>query len=496
MAIPKICGIENEFSFLVYQKNSGLIDPFDEDKRSIHVTGLIMLMKQFLRHSHFIHRNLISDQDASLLEVLGYPVKKRSLIERLHRERAENIIRDLDGFLENGARFYLDDEHPEYSTPECLNPLDLVAQDKVSELIMMQALNLLNDYWRLEQKRDDLKGIVHKNNSDGKNHSWGCHLNVLLDRKTVNSRGNLERFILNYVPFQIARLVLIGSGKLGAENRRAKCNFQLSQRADFFEVLCSNDTTSRRPIFNLRDEPHANPEKYFRLHDISTDSLMCEYSIFLKVALTQIVIAMIEDGFWSENLFPRDPVEAIRRVSRDLKFKDKILLINGKSLTGMEILRVYLKRAKEYIKENNWDPIYNLAVKESETLLDQLEKDPLDLFGVLDWPTTFGILESNPDKADVLVMRFRKVASDGLYYEYLKRGLIKRLLVNGQIAEARFNPPKNTRAYFRGRLIKKHGESLIDVGWAGARIKASPEDFLLHMDDPVGVDQKLWDLLR
>ncbi|MBI4991818.1 MAG: proteasome accessory factor PafA2 family protein [Candidatus Harrisonbacteria bacterium] len=474
MAISKVCGIENEFGFSVLDQggNQLLGDEYREILRSF--------VKEFLKYQKAVRHD--KSKEARRTSVITLEDVAGLFKETAHDVLADNIGPELDGFLGNGARFYMDVDHPEYSTPECLNPLDLVVHDKASELVMMDALRLYLN--QLASRKDRI--VLHKNNSDGAGKSYGSHLNILLSRDLVSEKDNFLYLLQHYLPFQISRIILTGGGKVGSENDRPSCAFQLSQRADFFERLVAINTMESRPIFNLRDEPHATAKKYFRLHDISTDALMCEYADFLRIALTQVVLAMIEDRFLEEVLLPKKPVEAIIKISRDLRFKEMIDLEGGQRMTGLEILRKYLLAAGKYLNVHPMTDQHTQAVAKALELSEILEKDPMKTFGYLDWTTTWALTKLQPDAALGFSKLFRKVASDGLYYELVKSGKIKRLVTDEQILAAKFDAPANTRAFLRSGLLKKLGDRVVEVDWSGIKIRVNDSvDISVDLMDPV-----------
>ena len=474
MAIPKICGIENEFGFSVFdQSGKQLLDDGYSETLRHFVRGFLKYQKA-VRHD--------TSKEARRTSVVSLEDIAGLFKGTAHDVLADSISPELDGFLLNGARFYMDVDHPEYSTPECLDPLDLVLHDKASELVMMEALQIYLN----QMAGSKYRVVLHKNNSDGAGKSYGSHLNMLLDRNLVSDKENFLYLLKHYIPFQISRIILTGGGKVGSENERPDCSFQISQRADFFERLVGIETTERRPIFNLRDEPHAEAKKYFRLHDISTDALMCEYADFLRVALTQVVLAMIEDRFLEEVLLPKKPVEALIKVSRDLHFKELIDLESGQRMTGLEILRKYLLAARKYLDGHPMTDQHSQAVMKALELLEMLEKDPMKTFGYLDWTTTWKLSKLQPDTAKGFSRLFRKISGDGLYYELARSGKIKRLLEDEQIAKATLNAPANTRAFLRSGILKKLGDKVVEVDWSGVKIKINGSvDIAVDLTNPV-----------
>jgi proteasome accessory factor A len=485
MAFPKVCGIENEFSFFVRDANG---QPVSEEQFRAVLTKFV---RSFLRHKCAIQFD--KSKEARRTTILNLKDLDMLLEEVLHDALVGIDAKDTDGFLENGARFYIDAFHPEYSTPECLQPLDLVAHDKASELILMDAVALYLN----QLVGSKYQVVIHKNNSDGNGNSYGSHLNMLMDRKLVRDKQSFLYFFRRYVPFQIARMVLIGGGKLGSENSAPPCAFQISQRADFFERLLSSDTVSKRPIFNTRDEPHATSARYFRLHDISTDALMCEHADFLRVALTQVVLAMIEDKFLEKDLFPRDPIAAMWMVSRDISFKQLIRMENSrKSMTGYEMLQYYLDAAEKYLALHPMTDAHCRAVALAQKLMKALAVDPLKTFGYLDWTTSLAIAESRPRQARDFLLSFREVSPDGLYYQLMQKGKIYRLLDDETIRNAKTSAPADTRARIRSFVITHAAERLLHVNWSEIHISMGGLGReCISLDNPL-FDQKDLTLLQ
>src|SRR5207244_2111392 len=224
--------------------------------------------------------------------------------------------------LPNGARYYVDQAHHEYSTPECLTPRELVVHDKAGERILERSLD---EVLRSMPSAPHLS--IYKNNSDGKGNSYGTHENYLVDRAVP-----FGDIVHDLTPFFVSRIVFCGAGKLGAEaqwDERGRSIYQLTQRADFFETEVGLETTLKRPIINTRDEPHADPEKYRRLHVIVGDANMCEVAQFLKIGTTAIVLKMIEDRFLPD-LTLQNPVQSLHDVSRDVTCTAKLGLADGR----------------------------------------------------------------------------------------------------------------------------------------------------------------------
>lgn len=492
MAVPKVCGTETEFGFVLLNPDGSQCQPGDDllayEKATVDFVGGFLLRKNFIKYDR--------SQESPLQSVIKIkePEEKESKEnlkeEKINEKELEHRLRiwrlslSADSFLPNGARFYLDDAHPEYCTPECILPLELVAHDKAGELFLMQ---VQRDYRKRFGKDTDRRILIHKNNSDGRGKSYASHFDALLSVETVSDGHDFSYLVRQYVPFQIARLILIGGGKMGAENNAPECDFQISQRADFFERLVGVGTTFMRPIFNTRDEPHANYRKYFRLHDISPDSLMCEHAIFLRAALTQIVLAMIEDRFLKEDWFPEKPVEAIKIVSRDLRFQNPIVLSGGRKITGLELLRKYLICAERYLlSANPMTSQHQAAVKMAFQILEQLEQDPRKTFGKLDWTTARVIMDRAPERFRIKkLLNFREISPDGLYYRWRAAGKIPRLLDDEVILRALAEPPSGTRAVLRSALIKKFQNNILRMNWDSAWVVDNGRNLDISLKEPL-----------
>src|SRR5581483_9801590 len=236
--------------------------------------------------------------------------------------------------LTNGARYYVDHAHPEYSTPECANALELVVADKAGERVLARSMLAAR---RLLEPGQEV--VVYKNNSDGKGNSYGTHENYLVDRAVPFA--NLVKVLL---PWFVTRQVFTGAGKVGGENG-AVVEYQLSQRADFFEEEVGLETTLKRPIVNTRDEPHADPQLYRRLHVIAGDANLCEVATFLKVGTTAIVLAMIEDNFIDKDFSIVAPVPAMRVVSHDPTCRATVEMSDGARMTAVEVQWEFLRLA-------------------------------------------------------------------------------------------------------------------------------------------------------
>ena len=317
MAIPKVMGTEIEYGITV--KGDSDFDP---------ISGCVLLVNAY-REDHAGEILWDYDQENPLADARGFQVDG----EKYTPNQQENIARNKT--LVNGARYYVDHAHPEYSCPEVTNVRDLVVHEKAGERILEMSRREANALLP-----GGTQMLIYKNNSDRKGNSYGSHENYLMDRRT-----SFKQIVENLMPFFVTRQVFCGAGKVGAENRSQPIDFQISQRADFFETEVALDTMVKRPIINTRDEPHADREKYRRLHVIVGDANLSEYTIYLRNGVTALVLSMIEDGAINKNMSLRDPVRSIKEVSHDPTCRKKIQLEDGKSITAAELQAAYLEMA-------------------------------------------------------------------------------------------------------------------------------------------------------
>jgi proteasome accessory factor PafA2 len=376
----------------------------------------------------------------------------------------------VNAVLTNGARYYVDHAHPEYSTPECADALEATLFDKAGERILARSMEAAR---RLLPAGQEI--VVYKNNSDGKGNSYGCHENYLVDRNVP-----FASLVRNLIPWFVTRQVFTGAGKVGSENGADACDYQISQRADFFEEEVGLETTLKRPIVNTRDEPHADPQKYRRLHVIVGDANLCEVATFLKVGTTAIVLAMIEDGFIDKDLSISSPVAAIKTVSHDPTLQATVECASLGRCTSIELQWEFLRLARKYADEVGLEccgpeAISALVLDRWESVLSALESDPSSLDGQLDWVTKLELLRayaerdalkwSNP-KLELLSVQYHDVRPGRSLYEKLVRGgRIERLLDDDAVAAAMADPPESTRAYFRGTCLARWADSVVAANW-------------------------------
>ncbi len=447
MAIPKILGTETEYGITV--KNSASCDP---------ITSSILIVNSY-QGGQAVKIIWDYEEENPFIDARGFRVDRKFDSPKGRENTTINKI------LDNGARFYVDHAHPEFSTPECSNARDVVIYEKAGEHILYQSL--LNANQVLPQ---DQQIIIYKNNSDHKGNSYGYHENYLLDRKVPFD------LICEYLTtFLVTRQIFSGAGKVGSENNTDYVPFQISQRADFFETQVGLDTMLKRPIINTRDEPHADREKYRRLHIITGDVNMSEYATYLKLGTATLVLSMIEDKYLDSPLKLRDPVAAMRLVSRDTQCRQALQLENGKLFTAVEIQQKFLEAAKRYVAEQPPNPVHDDILEKWGYVLRALAEDPRLLKRELDWVIKLYLLNNYHQKHQcdwddpriaMIDLQYHDVRPDkGLYYVLQRQNRVERLSSDDEIIRAITNPPPDTRAYFRGQCLKKYRKNVFGVSW-------------------------------
>jgi proteasome accessory factor A len=404
-----------------------------------------------------------------------------------------------NAFLVNGARFYQDTGcHPEYSTPECDNIFDLVTHDKAGERLVEGCLPLAEE--RLKEEGLNGEIFIFKNNTDSMGNTYGCHENYLM-RRDVDFWKVTEQLI----PFFVTRQIYAGAGKL--LKLSGKTHYFLSQRAQHIHEKTSSSTTSSRSIINTRDEPHADAEKYRRLHIIVGDSNMSEFTTLMKIGVTAVVLSMIEEGYTVPNIELEDPVKAIREISRDTTLKRRVKLEDGRELTGIEIQRMYLERAYDYLASTEVDSITEDIVQKWENILNKLEEDPMQLSRQIDWVMKKELMVSYMERKDcgwddprILLMdlQYHDVnRSRGLYYVLEKMDMAEKVVEEEDIQLAMNEPPQTTRAKIRGDFIRfaREKNRSYTVDWTYLKLNGYWEETILCMDPFSSSDRRVEELI-
>jgi proteasome accessory factor A len=374
----------------------------------------------------------------------------------------------VNAVLTNGARYYVDHAHPEISTPECADARAVVVYDRAAEEIVRASIVAAN---RLLP--DDQELIVHKNNSDGKGNSYGCHENYLMARSTP-----FGKIITHATAHFVTRQIFTGSGKVGSEAAgvsNADVPYQLTQRADFFEAEVGLETTLKRPIINTRDEPHADAQKYRRLHVITGDANCSETATFLKVGTTAFVLSLVEDDALPRTFSFRSAVAAMRQVSYDLTLSTPLELADGSTVTALEVQWELLDRSKKWADEHGLDAVGGdigaQVLVEWEAVLTGLERDPMDLADRIDWVAKRRLLEGYRDRHGI-GWDDPRLAALALQYHDMRpeRSLadrvgLRRLTGDDEVRHAMTNPPVDTRAYFRGTCLQRWAKQVVAANW-------------------------------
>ena len=444
----------------------------------------------------------------------------RAAVEEYDDPSAANVI------LTNGARLYVDHAHPEYSSPEVTGPLDAVRWDRAGELVMLASARALAANPALPDV------ALYKNNVDGKGASYGTHENYLVDRAVPF--GDLARRIM---PFLVTRQVFTGAGRVGLGPRGEEAGFQLSQRADYIEAEIGLETTLRRPIVNTRDEPHADPDRWRRLHVIIGDANLLEVATYLKLGTTSAVLWLIEQGRREgtdgevaaaladvDRLALRDAVEAVHTVSRDLTLTARLPLADGRRLTALEIQGAYLdavRRGMAAAGATAGDDVPGAGatagddvpgagatpdVADAETadvldrwasLLDRLATAPASCAREVEWLAKLRLLEGLRRRDQLPWDHSRLAAVDlqwsdirperGLYHRLLAAGAVERLVDEDSVERAAVHPPTDTRAYFRGEALARYADQVSAASWDSVifDVAGSPTLQRVPMRDPL-----------
>jgi proteasome accessory factor A len=448
MAVPKVCGIETEYGI---QATGG------PDGNPTAASSLLI-------NAYVAERAGRVEWDFED-ESPGRDARGFVRDGGLAPEVETNLVNTV---LTNGARYYVDHAHLEYSTPECSTPLELVAHDRAGERVLLASM--------LAARRALPTGeavVVYKNNSDGKGNSYGCHENYLVERAVP-----FARIVRDLTAHLVTRQIYTGAGKVGCElpgHRPAA--FELSQRADFFEAEVGLETTLKRPIINTRDEPHANPERYRRLHVITGDANLAEVATFLKVGVTAIVLLLIEDDvLGGGELVLAHPVEAMHAVSHDLSLAAPLELASGERMTAIEMQWRLHDLARKYNEVRGLAAlgeggVGELVLDRWESVLEALESNPSTLCRTLDWVAKLDLIDAYCVRHDCDLADHRVRALDLQYHDlrparslYQRLGL-ERLVSEEAVATAVTDPPRTTRAYFRGECLKRYPGAIVAANW-------------------------------
>ena len=456
MAVPKICGIETEYA--IVHRGAEESNP---------ITASSLLINAYLAETNRTGapgpapRVTWDFED----EMPGNDARGLSPMGSMPPEVETHLV---NAVLTNGARYYVDHAHPEMSTPECADARSVVVFDKAGELILQRSMEAARQILPPDEEL-----VVYKDNSDGKGNSYGCHENYLMDRNTP-----FGQIVTHATAHFISRQIYTGSGKLGCEVpgvTAAEVPYQLTQRADFFEEEVGLETTLKRPIINTRDEPHADAQKYRRLHVICGDANMSEVATFVKVGATAIVLAMIEDSYLPREFVFANPVMTMRRVSYDTSLRQAHELVDGTTVTALEVQEELLERAKAYAAAGGLEAVGEEVgaevIRRWEGILTGLQTDPMSLADQLDWVAKKRLIDAYRERGD-LDWTDAKLAALALQYHDIRPGksvfpkLGVESIVDLDEAEAGIaEPPGDTRAYFRGTCLARWADDIVAANW-------------------------------
>ncbi len=457
MTVRRVMGIETEY---------GISVPGDPAANPMILSGHVV---NAYASGHGVRSGRASwdyADEAPLRDARGFEISRAladpSQLTDVEDPTLANVV------LTNGARLYVDHAHPEYSSPEVMTPRDIVAWDRAGEMIMLEAVRRLGVV-------PGTAGVnLYKNNTDGKGASYGTHENYLMRRETP-----FADIVRHLIPFFVARQVIVGSGRVGIGQDSRTAGFQLSQRADFFEVEVGLETTLKRPIINTRDEPHAVADLYRRLHVIIGDANHCDVANLLKVGMTSLVLAMIEDGAIGKDLTVTKPVATLHAVSHDPSLRTQISLRDGRRLTALELLWEYHAAAAAYLAVRGLggddDPDTAEVMRLWADVLTRLGRDPLSCARDLDWVAKLQLLQGFRDRDGLEWSDPRLRAIDiqwsdvrpekGLFHRLAERGRITTLVDAVVVKEAMTEPPEDTRAWFRGKCLEKYSAHVAAASW-------------------------------
>ena len=404
--------------------------------------------------------------------------------------------RSSNVFLANGARLYLDvGSHPEYATPECDSVRELVVHDKAGERILEQLLTSAEQRLGDEGVHGDV--YLFKNNTDSAGNSYGCHENYCTSR-----RDDFSSYTEVLIPFLVSRQIYAGAGKVLQTARGAR--YCVSQRAEHIWEGVSSATTRSRPIINTRDEPHADAERYRRLHVIVGDSNMSEYTTFLKVGACSLMLRMLEEPqVVLRDMTLENPIRAIREISHDMTCTRRLRLANGREVSALDIQSEYLNRALRFAEHHDLTDEEQLALDMWEYTLSHLEDDPPKLDRELDWVIKYKLIEAYRERHDLALSDARVALVDlqyhdvnrerGVFYRMQRKGMVDRIVTDEEISHAVEHPPQTTRARLRGEFIKRAKERKRDytVDWVHLKLNDQAQRTVLCKDPFKAEDERV-----
>lgn len=484
MSVKRVIGIENEY---------GISQPANPTANPMALSTLVI---DSYANYVYPHKKIRWDYDLEdpLRDARGFDLSRPEADPSLLTDEmtVSNVI------LTNGARFYVDHAHPEYATPEVFSPREALVWDRAGELIITKAAELAS------QNTDEI--YIHKNNTDNKGVSYGTHENYLVAREAP-----FNKIISVLTTFFVTRQIFTGSGRLGIGVTDIDFEYQISQRTDFFETLVGLETTMRRPIINTRDEPHADPNLYRRLHVIIGDANMSDVANLLKIGTTSLVLKLIEDSALDDFEFELDaPLEALKIVSQDLDLKKKLKLKNGKYLSAIELQYIFLERVQSHLEKNHEiDPETQETLNWWRKILDLLKEDIFLTVNYLDWVAKFNLIRNIKSRDNLkwsdsvlqmLDLQYADLNPNRSLARLLERkGSLKRLVGEEEVTAAVKLPPISTRAWFRGQSLLRYSDQIAGASWDSVIFDVSADRPLVRIPtlDPLkGNQEQLGDIFK
>jgi len=472
MSVHRIMGIESEFGILAPQNPSA--NPVVLSSRAVLGYGqeILPLRRQRMRWDY--------DVETPMRDARGFDMSRADADPSQFTDEDYGVANLI---LPNGARFYVDHAHPEYSSPEVTNPRDVALWDAAGDRIMADALRVASVL-----SGEELTG--YKNNSDGKGASYGTHENYQVKRST-----DFASLVRHLTPFFVTRCIYTGAGRVGLGQEGTTPGFQISSRADFFEAEVGLETTLRRPIINTRDEPHADPDQFRRLHVIVGDANMSQKMVFLKMGATALMLSMIEDGFPLPAFEILDPVASMHQVSHDIDLQQPLTLKDGRKVFAVDIQGAYLESASAYVAERGGVDVQTAEVLELWAyVLEGLTTDPSKLKTTVDWIAKRNLLDAYRERdglhwshprLSAIDLQYADLRTDkGLAYILQASGGLDTMFTATQIHDAVSNPPSDTRAFFRGKCVSAFGEAVVAASWDSVIFDVGSDQDLVRITTP------------
>ncbi|MDN5794675.1 MAG: proteasome accessory factor PafA2 [Intrasporangium sp.] len=456
MTVRRIMGIETEY---------GISVPGDPLANPMFLSGQVVSV---YAAAHGIRSNQSSwdyEFEDPLRDARGWQLSRTEADESQLTDSEDPSLANV--VLPNGARYYVDHAHPEYSSPEVTTPRDAVVWDRAGDAIALESVRLLAD------RPDHQLVNLYKNNADGKGQSYGAHENYLMPRRTP-----FPEIVRHLVPFFVTRQVICGAGRVGIGVDSKAPGFQISQRADFFETEVGLETTLKRPIINTRDEPHAVADRFRRLHVIIGDANQLDVACLLKLGTTSLVLGMIETGHLAEPPSIRRPVAALQAVSHDPSLTTRLELLDGRSMTALDIQWSYLEAARAWLDGRRDDPAPEATEQVMtlwEDVLTRLGRDVMSCAPEIDWVAKLQLLQGYRTRDGMTWDDHRLAAIDiqwadvrpekGLVHRLRDRGRTRELVSSEEVKAAQAWPPEDTRAWFRGTCVRRFAPNIFSASW-------------------------------